>query len=99
MTRVVHFDLSLDFKTVFLHGELSEEIYMKQPEGFIQEGRENLVCKLKKSIYGLKQKGYTEKVLKRFNMANCARESVPMTKGDKLSERQAPQNDTKRQDM
>lgn len=32
-------------------------------------------------------------------MADCARESVPMTKGDKLSERQAPQNDTKRQDM
>lgn len=55
MTIVVHFDLSLDVKTAFLHGELSEDIYMKQLEGFIQEGRENLVCKLKKSIYGLKQ--------------------------------------------
>ena len=41
--------------TAFLNGELEEEIYMKQPEGFVEEGKEGLVCKLKRSIYGLKQ--------------------------------------------
>jgi len=45
----------MEVKIVFLHGELEEKIYMKQPEGYIQEGKENKVCLLKKSLYGLKQ--------------------------------------------
>jgi hypothetical protein len=45
----------LDVKTAFLHGNLEEEIFMEQPEGFKQLGTENLVCRLKKSLYGLKQ--------------------------------------------
>ena len=45
----------MDVKTAFLNGELSEEIYLKQPEGFIMKGYEDHVCKLKRSIYGLKQ--------------------------------------------
>ncbi|KAE8676962.1 cytochrome P450 71A9-like [Hibiscus syriacus] len=45
----------LDIKTTFLHGDLEEEIYMRQPEGFIEADKKNLVCRLKKSLYGLKQ--------------------------------------------
>jgi hypothetical protein len=44
----------LDVKT-FLHGNLEEEIFMVQPEGFKKPGTENLVYRLKKSLYGLKQ--------------------------------------------
>ena len=45
----------LDVKTTFLHGDLEEDIYIIQPEGFIVQGQENLVCKLRKSLYDLKQ--------------------------------------------
>jgi hypothetical protein len=52
------FDLEIekmDVKTMFLHGDLEEEIYMKQPKGFVVKGNKELVCELKRSIYGLKQ--------------------------------------------
>jgi hypothetical protein len=45
----------MDVKTTFLHGDLEEEIYMKQIEGFVMKGKKELICKLKKSLYGLKQ--------------------------------------------
>ena len=53
-----HYDYEIwqmDVKTTFLNGNLEEEIYMLQPEGFIAKNQEQLVCKLKRSIYGLKQ--------------------------------------------
>jgi hypothetical protein len=49
---VVH---QMDVKTAFLNGDLEEEIYMDQPEGFVVHGKENKVCRLVKSLYGLKQ--------------------------------------------
>lgn len=45
----------LDIKTAFLYGELDEEIYFQQPEGYVVEGKEDLVCRLNKCLYGLKQ--------------------------------------------
>ncbi|OMO62209.1 Zinc finger, CCHC-type [Corchorus capsularis] len=45
----------MDVKTTFLNGDLDEKIYMDQPEGFIAPGKEKKVCKLVKSLYGLKQ--------------------------------------------
>ncbi|GKC39459.1 retrotransposon protein, putative, ty1-copia subclass [Tanacetum coccineum] len=45
----------MDVKTAFLNGHLSEEVYMVKPKGFINKKYPNRVCKLKRSIYGLKQ--------------------------------------------
>ena len=45
----------MDIKIAFLNRELGEEIYMDQPIGFVTKGQEHKVCKLKWSIYGLKQ--------------------------------------------
>jgi hypothetical protein len=45
----------MDVKTTFLHGDLEEEIYMKFPEGFVVNGKKELACKMKKSMYGLKK--------------------------------------------
>lgn len=58
LSLVANYDLELeqlDVKTIFLHGTLDEEIYMSQPEGFVEKGKEDKVCLLKKSLYGLKQ--------------------------------------------
>lgn len=45
----------MDVKTAFLHGDLEEELYMEQPEGYRVKGKEHCVWRLKKSLYGLKQ--------------------------------------------
>lgn len=58
LSLVATYDLEveqMDMRTTFLHGDLEEEIYMSQPEHFVEKGKEKLVCKLKKSLYGLRQ--------------------------------------------
>jgi hypothetical protein len=45
----------MDIKTTFLNGELEEEIYMTQPDGFVVKCQEDKVCKLMKSLYDLKK--------------------------------------------
>jgi len=42
-------------KTTFLHGDIEKDIYVSQPTGFKTAGKENMICELKKSLYGLKQ--------------------------------------------
>ena len=71
----------MDVKTAFLNGDLEEDIYMHQPEGFIEAGQENKVCKLQRSLYGLKQAGrswylkidscFSDLGLKRTHADNC----------------------------
>jgi len=45
----------MDVNSAFLNGELEEEVYIEQPEGFLLTDKENYVCRSKKALYGLKQ--------------------------------------------
>ena len=54
VTSICKFQIhQMNVKTTFLNGELKEEIYMKQLEGFVVFGKENKVCKPMKALYGL----------------------------------------------
>ena len=58
MALVAHYDLELhqmDVKISYLNEDLEEDVYMGQSVGFTEEGKEHMVCKLKRSIYELKQ--------------------------------------------
>ena len=47
----------VDIKGAYLNGKREDDVYMHQPEGFIEEGKENMVCKLSKGVYRLRQSG------------------------------------------
>lgn len=69
----------LDVKTAFLHGELREEVFIKQPEGYIRKGHESKVYKLRKALYGLRQvpRAWNEKlnaVLRSLKFERCLKE-------------------------
>lgn len=54
MALVAQLDLDLhqmDVKMAFLNGNLYDNVYMVQPSGFVEKGKEHLVCKLRRSIY------------------------------------------------
>ena len=58
MALVAHFDLEfhqMDIKIAFLNDNIDETMYMVQPENFESGNSKNMICKLKKSIYDLKQ--------------------------------------------
>lgn len=81
----------IDIKTAFLEDDLDEEVYMHQPEGFMVEGQKHKVCKLVKSLYGLKQaskqwrKGFHQVILtcgfKMHESDNVYTVSMKMAKG------------------
>ena len=50
-------DCLLDVKCAYLYGDIDKDIYIRQPEGYVIEGKENQVLKLKKALYGLHQSG------------------------------------------
>lgn len=58
LSIVVSFDFEvkqMNMKTIFHNGDLKEKIYMKQPEGLNVTGKKELICRLKMSLYRLKQ--------------------------------------------
>jgi hypothetical protein len=77
MAAIRHWPLyQLDIKNAFLYGDLEEEIYMEQPPGFVAQGESGLLCRLQKSLYGLKQSPRVwfekfSKLIQQFRMVRC----------------------------
>nr|GEV13901.1 ribonuclease H-like domain, reverse transcriptase, RNA-dependent DNA polymerase [Tanacetum cinerariifolium] len=80
----------LDVKLAFLHGDLKEEVYVTQPEGFIQKGNSGKVYKLTKALYGLRQAPRAwnvklDQTLKSLDFKKCNLEQAVYTKRSKTS--------------
>ncbi|KAH9669477.1 Integrase catalytic domain-containing protein [Citrus sinensis] len=96
----------MDVKTAFLKGSLSEDVYTLQPDGFVETDRENMdlgeahyvlgieiLRDRSRGVLGLSQKTYIDRILKRFNLQSCALGKAPISKDDKISKSQCPDND------
>ncbi|GJT69701.1 ribonuclease H-like domain, reverse transcriptase, RNA-dependent DNA polymerase [Tanacetum coccineum] len=80
----------LDVKSAFLHGELKEEVYVTQPEGFTKKGNDGKVYRLIKALYGLRQAPRAwniklDNTLKSLDFKKCALEQAIYTKASKDS--------------
>nr|GFB96932.1 hypothetical protein [Tanacetum cinerariifolium] len=89
----------MDVKTGFLNGNLREEVYVSQPDGFVDQDNHNHVYKLKKALYGLKQASracpggifinqskYALESLKKYGFESCDPVDTPMVEKSKLDE-------------
>nr|GEV36422.1 reverse transcriptase domain-containing protein [Tanacetum cinerariifolium] len=88
MNMVVY---QMDVKTTFLNGNLREEVYVSQPDWFVDPDNPNHVYKLKKALYGLKQaprawSKYACESLKKYSFECCDPVAIPMVEKSKLDE-------------